>query len=162
MDNTYDLNTKWVLWFHSINNKKWDIKSYNNILEINDLLSLKSIFNVLIANHYQNGMFFIMRNNILPMWEYPDNRDGYCLSYKIPASELKENCDNIIKITLTEEIFMNKDDHIKLNGISISPKKEFNIIKLWFRENIDYKKVIREYPPFILHSKSIYKKNISS
>ena len=29
----------------------------------------------------------------------------------------------------------------EINGISISPKKEFNIIKIWFSENIKYQSI---------------------
>ena len=86
----YSLNTKWVLWYHSINDTQWNKQSYKNLFTISNLYELKIMNDNLLKNHLQNGMFFIMRDNILPMWEYPDNREGYCLSYKIPASELKE------------------------------------------------------------------------
>jgi hypothetical protein len=32
---------------------------------------------------YSRGMFFIMREHILPLWEDESNKNGGCFSYKI-------------------------------------------------------------------------------
>ena len=45
------------------------------------------------SNHLQNAMFFMMRDEIFPTWEYPDNREGCSISFKVPASTLKNNWD---------------------------------------------------------------------
>ena len=53
------------------------------------------------------------------------------------------------------------NDNDKINGLSISPKKDFNILKLWFSENIEYKtKFIEKENSNINLSNSIYKKHI--
>ena len=50
-----------------------------------------------------------------------------------------------------------KDLNDKINGISISPKKEFNIIKLWFSEkDVNYKDNFIEYSDLNIDN-SIYK-----
>ena len=50
-----------------------------------------------------------------------------------------------------------KDLNDKINGISISPKKEFNIIKVWFSEkDIDYKNNFKEYSDLNIEN-SLYK-----
>jgi hypothetical protein len=114
------------------------------------------------SNHLQNGMFFIMRDDIFPTWEYPDNREGCSISFKVPASNLKENWDILIKRVLTEDILKEKDKYNLINGLSISPKKEFNIIKLWLKDNIEeYESFIKEYPPYFIKSKSIHRKHLS-
>ena len=45
---------------------------------------------------------------------------------------------------IIEDILKDKTKNDYLNGISIAPKKEFNIVKLWLRNNdenyIDYLK----------------------
>lgn len=160
MDENYNLNTKWTLWFHSINEKDWSIKSYQKILEINNLFDLNILINTVESNHLQNGMFFVMKDDILPIWEYPDNREGYSLSYKIPGSFLKDNWNLILLKMFNEDIFNNEDKSNLVNGLSISPKKEFNIIKIWFAKDVDRNDIFEKRPYFI-KEKSIYKKNIS-
>ena len=158
--NDYNLNTNWKLWFHSINETNWNIESYKQILEINNLYDLNILIQTIESNHLQNAMFFIMRNGILPMWEYPDNREGYSLSFKVPASDLKQNWDKILIKILTEEILNDKTKYSEINGLSISPKREFNIIKIWLKNDIN-SEFIKEYPPYFVKDKSIYKKNMS-
>lgn len=160
MDENYNLNTKWTLWFHSINEKDWSINSYQKILEINNLFDLNILINTVESNHLQNGMFFVMKDDILPIWEYPDNREGYSLSYKIPGSFLKDNWNLILLKMFNEDIFNNEDKSNLVNGLSISPKKEFNIIKIWFAKDVDRNDIFEKRPYFI-KEKSIYKKNIS-
>ena len=75
-----------------------------------------------------------MRDGILPMWEDPENRLGCCISFKVPLKDIKSEWDKLLLKIISEDIHINIDDFNKLNGISISPKKEFNIIKMWFKD----------------------------
>ena len=156
----YDLNTKWDLWFHSIEDKNWSNTSYRHLYTIDNIFDIKLLKEHIHQNYLQNGMFFIMRENIFPTWEDPDNREGCCISFKIPASKLHEDWNNIVERVLTEDILKDTNKWEEINGISISPKKEFNIIKLWLRNNTDkYTDFIKEYPPFLIKDKSIHKKH---
>ena len=105
-------------------------------------------------------MFFLMRENIFPTWEDPDNRNGCCVSFKISSSVLKEQWDFIMNCVLTEDILKEGVNSEYLNGISISPKKEFNIVKLWLRENDEnYIQSLKEYEPHFVKDKSLIKKH---
>ena len=60
---------------------------------------------------------------------------------------------------LLEELL--KEDNDKINALSISPKKEFNIIKVWFSESIEYKnKFIESNNSEVILSNSLYKKHV--
>ena len=150
MNNNYNTTDKWDLWYHSLTDNKWTKTSYKNIYSISNLIEYKALINLLDIQHLQNGMYFLMRDNIFPNWEDPDNRNGGCLSYKVPCKDIKniwnqliENCinENILDIaevdmdnlsSIDDNINLNKNE---INGISISPKKEFNIIKIWIRNS---------------------------
>ena len=158
----YKLNTNWCLWYHSINDNKWSQSSYKQLLTITHLYGLKAINDIIQPIHLQNGMFFLMRENIFPTWEDPDNRDGCCVSFKIAGSVLKEQWDHIISEILTENIFINSEniDINYLNGISIAPKKEFNIIKIWLRNHdTNYNEILKEYDPYFMKDKALIKKH---
>ena len=104
--------------------------------------------------------FFFMRENIFPTWEDPDNREGCCISFKISGGILKEQWDFIMNNVLIEDILKDKSNSEYLNGISISPKKEFNIVKLWLRQNDEnYTDHLKEYEPYFTKDKSLIKKH---
>lgn len=131
MENT-SIKSGWRLWYHSISDSKWDKLSYSKLYDIQNLCDLKLITDIFKQNHYQNGMFFVMKDNVFPNWEDPNNRLGGCLSFKVPSNKIIEEWNLLLSKCINESIMDNTNENI--NGISISPKKEFNIIKIWFRE----------------------------
>lgn len=158
----YKLNSPWDLWYHSIEDNNWSNSSYKFLYKINNLCDIKFLKDNIQQNYLQNGMFFIMREDIFPTWEDPDNREGCSVSFKIPASKLYKEWNNFIERVLTEDILKDKEKMNEINGISISPKKEFNILKLWLRNDIeDFTSFIKEYPVYIVKDKSIKKKHFN-
>jgi len=156
----HDLETPWILWNHGIEDKSWENSSYKNIYSINNLYDYKSYKDVLNTEHLQNSMFFLMRKDIFPTWEDPDNRDGCCASFKIPLKDIKDTWLTLIQNIISENIHTKLDNYLNINGLSIAPKKEFNIIKIWFRNNIkDLSKNINFCNKYILTDNCKIKKN---
>ena len=156
----YQLNTNWCLWYHSINDTNWKKNSYQNLYTIQNLYDLKILNDTIQKIHLQNSMFFLMRENIFPTWEDPDNREGCCISFKISGKILKEQWELIMNNILIEDILKDKSNSEYLNGISISPKKEFNIVKLWLRKNDEnYTDHLKEYEPYFTKDKALIKKH---
>lgn len=154
-----DLKNEWSLWYHSINENKWDKPSYKELFNVKDLYEVYLIFDIFKQNHYQNGMFFLMKNGIFPNWEDPSNRFGGCLSFKISSKNVMDEWKNIFLNCVLESLLKNDND--KINGLSISPKKEFNIVKVWFSETIDYKnKFIEKNNSELILENSLYKKHV--
>ena len=151
-----DLKDEWELWYHSINESKWDKPSYKKIFSLKYIYDLLIILDTFKQNHYQNGMFFIMKKDIFPNWEDPNNRLGGCLSFKVSSINVISEWNNIFLNCVLEKLL--KDENDKVNGLSISPKKEFNIIKIWFSEPIEYKnKFIEKEDSEITLSNALYK-----
>jgi|TARA_B110000858_G_scaffold32167_1_gene35548 hypothetical protein len=154
--NEYNLKNKWVLWYHSLKNKSWDNKSYIKVIEIKSLFDYKLLEEIMRINHLQNGMFFLMKNDIFPTWEDPKNRMGGCISFKYDNNILNEWL-KILLVCITEDL---SEYNNEINGLSISPKKEFNIFKVWIKDDKkDYRILIKEYEPFMKLDKCIYKKH---
>ena len=154
--NEYKLNNKWTLWYHSLKNKNWDNNSYVKVVEIKSLLDYQLLKDVMRINHLQNGMFFLMKGDIFPTWEDPKNRMGGCISFKYDNNILNEWL-KILLLCINEEL---SDYNKEINGLSIAPKKEFNILKLWIKDDSkEYKTLIKEYNPFMKLDKCIYKKH---
>ena len=72
----YELNTSWILWYHSIKDTTWTKSSYKQFYTFNNLYDYKLFEELIQLNHLQNGMFFLMREGIFPNWEDPDNSEG--------------------------------------------------------------------------------------
>ena len=92
----YELNTSWILWYHSIRDTTWTKSSYKQFYTFNNLYDYKLFEELIQLNHLQNGMFFLMRKGIFPNWEDPDNSEGCCISFKIPGQTIKEEFCKIL------------------------------------------------------------------
>lgn len=133
-ENEYEftpLSTNLVLWNHNINDQNWDLDSYKQIAIYKTVEDFWMYSNELTSKLINYGMFFLMKEGIMPTWEDPQNIEGGCISIKLSLMEAFELW-NKIGVYLVSDSF---DD--KINGISISPKRNFNIIKIWVKEEID-------------------------
>ena len=157
----YNLSSEWNIWYHSINDTSWDKNSYQKLITIRNLFDCNLLRDTFQQNHYQNGMYFCMKGDIAPLWEDPNNRDGGCLSFKIHADNVINDWNTILFHCITEGTLKDKNEAI--NGVSISPKKEFNIIKLWFKDDHyeeTYKSLFNKLGKSFEESNSMYKKNV--
>ena len=54
---------------------------------------------------------------------------------------------NTAILGVIKDILKDLSKYNEINGLSISPKKEFNICKIWLRNhNTNYKHFLKEYP----------------
>ena len=156
----FKINSKWSLWYHSIKDDKWTKESYKKIINISNLLDYYFLQKNFEKQHLQNGMFFIMRDNIFPTWEDPENRLGGCISFKILSDDILDSWNKLFKNLISENITLNETDFYEINGISIAPKKEFNIIKIWLRNDTnEYKNIVKQIEPYFKLDNSLYKKH---
>ena len=156
----YKINSKWCLWYHSIKDDKWTKDSYKKIINISNLLDYNFLQKNFEKQHLQNGMFFIMREDIFPTWEDPDNRLGGCISFKVLSNDILDSWNKLFLNLISENISLNEKDFDEINGISIAPKKEFNIIKIWLRNDTnEYKNLVKEIDPYFKLEDSLYKKH---
>ena len=127
------LKNSWTFWFHDPLDNNWKINSYKKIYTINSIESFWKLYSNLNNKLVENSMLFLMKNNINPLWEDKENVNGGCWSLKIPKGNIIETWNNISIYLVNENIINDKD--INVNGISISPKKNFCIIKIWINKN---------------------------
>ena len=136
------LSNSWTLWYHDANDKNWDLNSYKNLYEFNTIDDCWRLINTMTKhyNNYSNDMLFIMRNkndkHIYPMWEDKNNKKGGYWSFKIEKKDLNEIWIHTILLLIGENILIdNKLNYNNINGISISPKKNNCILKIWNNNN---------------------------
>jgi hypothetical protein len=138
----HPLNTQWVVWYHNPSDQSWTSDSYKDILElhsIEDFLVLKNSWNSCLPEVCE-GMYFLMRKTsngipILPMWEDEHNKKGGVWSFKINKEQADDTWFKLCSYMIGENICENIENCSNINGVSISPKKNFCIVKIWNSNN---------------------------
>lgn len=128
------LNDIFSLYFHDPYNMDWSEQSYKFISTISSVEDFVNIF-IAFRDQWSKGMFFIIREYIMPRWEDEHNKNGGCFSYKIMKPELDEKLFKICGSLLGETLGANDVVSQNINGISISPKKNYYIIRIWLKDS---------------------------
>ena len=139
----HETHTKWIVWYHNPSDKNWNIESYKDIVEISsleDFCVLKNSWDSCLPK-INEGMFFLMRktNNgcIYPRWEDKHNKNGGYWSFKVPKEHSSTAWFELMVYIIGEHGTNDPNNTMQINGISVSPKKNFCIFKIW---NKDYNK----------------------
>ena len=124
------LNNIWILWFHNIKNN-WKMDGYKQLLKFEYLPEfLIFINNYKYIKNLFNTQFFLMRENINPIWEDEQNRNGGCISIKCINNNLIDTWNSLCLKIIGESIIDSHD----INGISICIKNiNYSIIQLWLK-----------------------------
>ena len=128
----HKLNNYWKLWFHKMDVNEWNIESYHELCKISSLEDAIKLFENISNLIVTNSMIFLMKNNITPLWENEENINGGSFSYKITNEIIINIYKKLIYFIISENLDNVHDIVIQnINGISISPKKNFCILKIW-------------------------------
>lgn len=127
----HSLSDTWILWAHLPHDTDWSIKSYTKIYEFNTLEQAVTITEMLPPKLIINCMLFLMRKGINPIWEDERNRNGGCFSYKIINKDVPGAWKQMSYLLVGETMSENVEMLSHINGITISPKKNFCIMKVW-------------------------------
>jgi len=127
----HPLSSKWTLWAHLPHDIDWSIKSYKKIYTFEHVEETIAIIETLPEILIKNCMLFIMRDGIKPIWEDTKNRNGGCFSYKISNKDVYHVWKELTYVMVGNTISKENSFVNSVSGITISPKKNFCIIKLW-------------------------------
>ncbi len=127
----HKLTNNWNLWAHLPHDTDWGIKSYKKIYELKTMEESIAITETLPEILVKNCMLFIMKSGIMPIWEDSKNRNGGCFSYKVSNKIVHEVWRNLTYVLVGETISSQESFVSSITGITISPKKNFCIIKIW-------------------------------
>lgn len=134
MDDFQVLSDKWTLWTHLPHDTDWSIKSYTPIYTFTSVEETIAVTETMPSVLIENCMLFLMKEGIKPTWEDPQNRNGGCFSYKVSNKNVAKIWKELTYVTVGGTI-SNRDSYVnKVTGITISPKKNFCIIKIWMSD----------------------------
>jgi len=127
----HKLSDKWTLWAHLPHNTDWSLKSYIPISTFSTVEETIAVTESLPPQLVENCMLFMMKEGITPMWEDKKNRDGGCFSYKVINKNVPKAWSDLIYRIVGCSISNSSSFVNSVTGITISPKKNFCIIKIW-------------------------------
>ena len=130
----HPLSDEWCLWAHLPHDTDWSLNSYKPIYNYTNVEEVLAVGEALPDRLVKNCMLFIMRKGVTPLWEDPKNRSGGCFSYKV-NNKIVDECWKKLTYGLVGES-LSKNDKLqgRINGITISPKKSFCILKVWISD----------------------------
>jgi len=126
---------RWDYYYHLPQDKLWTSSSYKYIMEnVDSLEKLISINEIIPDDIIRHCMLFVMLSGIKPMWEDERNRNGGCFSYKVMNKLVNLVWKDLMYSLCGNTLTLNEKDMSLINGITISPKKNFCIIKIWLSD----------------------------
>jgi hypothetical protein len=128
---THPLSDKWVLWAHLPHDTDWTLSSYKKIMLCSSVEEVLSLYSAIPEKLVKNCMMFLMRKKINPTWEDPANRDGGCFSFKVLNKNVFGVWKRLSYILVGETLMKRNTKQCTINGITVSPKRSFCIIKIW-------------------------------
>lgn len=135
----HDLDNNYTLWMHMLYDNDWSINSYKKIYTFNTIEKAACLIENLNSEIIEKTMIFLMKNDIKPIWEVEENKRGGCFSYKITTCYIYELWKKMSYMLIGNSLI---DDDIivkNINGISISPKKNYCILKIWINDVANFK-----------------------
>jgi hypothetical protein len=153
--NDKKLNDYWTVWVHKNDCKDWTLNGYQKRYIINNIGSFWRFFNNFQFYDTVNNQFFIMREEIAPIWEDLNNKFGGLCSLKIDSvqrgfkTDISVEIFNIISMLIMNETFIQHNENI--NGISFCVKRKSAFIKIWTKVLYDETKFIEELPKTLMN-----------
>lgn len=119
----------WTLYFRSPEETKWTLNTFISLGSMKTWGDFWTIIDTLKEESFSEGMFFLMRDPIPPLWENHQNIRGGYYSFPCQKKDAPDVYINYAIAAMLNSLSTNKENTI--NGISISPKRGFNIVKVW-------------------------------
>jgi hypothetical protein len=119
----------WTLYFHDPEDTNWTPDSYKKLGSFSSFEGLWGTLQRIGSDRFLGGMFFLMKDPFLPLWEHRSNKRGGSYCIKIPEASAEETFQRYAAAAVLGQVTVQSENTIV--GVSISPKKGFHIMKLW-------------------------------
>jgi hypothetical protein len=157
------LHDSWTVYFHDPDNTNWTLQSYDRIADISSIDDFWGI-HIPLLPIVVHGMFFVMRENVFPCWDDAANINGGCISMKVAMELVPDVWDELLKRMLGETITLSSTPSISVNGMSVSPKRGFCVVKIWLGENVLTVENVRSHIriPDMYTGELVYRRNLEN
>jgi hypothetical protein len=128
---SHSLTDAWTLWAHLPQDSDWSLQSYKEIFSFQTVEEALAILDALSPALIQTCMLFLMRKGIKPLYEDEKNCGGGAFSYKVMNVSVAEAWRSLFLVVVGETVSSSPGYAESVSGITISPKVNFCVIKIW-------------------------------
>lgn len=130
------LHSKWHMWYHNPGERDYSKSSFVDLFpkpieSLEELIILFNSWDEALPDANQ-GMYYLMREvktgPIYPCREDPNNQNGGYWTCKINTDDATEVWKKLCFLMVNETVV---EDWQKINGVSITPKQGFCLVKIW-------------------------------
>ena len=128
------LKYTWNIWYHH-EKDNWTISGYKQIYKIKTIEDFWKFYNNwdkiggVTSKH-----FFLMREDVQPIWEDTKNINGGCWSFKINEEQAEQLWEDLSIYLVCNQLC--PDTFNEIMGLSICLKKNSNtVIKIWNKDS---------------------------
>lgn len=119
----------WILWYHDPESKDYSLDGYIRISDFSTPQQFWSVLESIPKDAWECGMFFFMKQGYKPLWDSPENEHGGSWSKKVDITNIQTILIDLMVHCVAEELMVKNKE--TLAGITVSPKGQFSIIKIW-------------------------------
>ena len=131
------LKHTWNLWYHH-EKDNWKVSGYRQFYTIKTIEDFWKIFNNWDkVGGITNKHFFLMRENITPIWEDPNNINGGCWSFKVQEDQANTLFEELAVYMLCDKLCPYTNEYTdEILGLSVCLKKNNNVVvKIWNKKS---------------------------
>lgn len=117
-----------TLYFHHPGNESWTLESYEQVASVATAGEAWALMQGLARRDAcaEQGMLFVMRDGIFPVWDDAMNIEAGCLSMRVPLERWPEEfAFGLLSRLLGGQLGR------AVNGVSSSPRTGHCLVKLW-------------------------------
>jgi hypothetical protein len=146
------LDSSWTIYYHHNDNQDWTINGYK---KIETITSIQEYYAFIKTIPKIKGILFIMREDVLPLWEDSKNKNGGAFTLFFSDDEYHEYLERTSTYMLAEQLVSGRNTNKNITGLSITSKHNSYSLKIWINDN----KVARnlQFNKSLLFAKLSYK-----
>lgn len=132
------IDDTWTLHFHDASDSDWTHSSYVRVADVSSLEDFAAM-QLALRDRVAGGMFFVMREHVFPCWDDPNNIEGGCVTVRVAKQHAEQVWNEVVLHALCDAVWTGGDGDIAnvVNGVSISPKAVYAIIKIWVSAEVN-------------------------
>lgn len=118
------LRSRWRCWFHRLDDPNWLVTGYRMVYcfdSVQDFWRMQNSMPPVFS-----GMFFVMKDGVLPLYEDSRNAAGGVWSFKVPRRKLQDAWNQLLLHLVGETLYPDAD---AVTGVSVNPKN--CVVKVW-------------------------------
>lgn len=131
------LSNTWTLYEHPPGTRSWSLDSYRVIGTFKTIEEIASVIKtIVIDKDLVSGAYLcIMKNDIPPVYESPQNKEGGAFTIRIPTENAHRVWSTFVSYAVCDELLHDEND--KVAGLIISPKRGNIVLQVWTTMKID-------------------------